>query len=894
MFDPKDEGQTGAGHETPVATPEETARVGRMLDRLVLDRTAKGEAGREARVAGDAPTAAEGPVTMPAPAEGANPTPGEDEVLALLAEEIAAECEGLPRLTTADALPSASADEPSTGEPEARRVPGEPHPGHIVQWRFRAHSGHASLSPDTAAKRAGIAGREAAAADADDAATPCPNGNADDAVPAAAPSFALRKTPNETASMQVAPEPQPVAMPQAPPMPEAREALAPIQVHEGAQGREDTDDPEDAPKGRSAPATARKITESRTAPPMAPTIENDPGPIEARSTGTPRPPGPPTPAGGRGGGGGGNARFHRRLGPQDFRASYGRAVAAVRGNLVVVMAFTVVINVLVLAIPLYLFQISDRVLTSRSTDTLVMLTVVVVGAVVVQAFLDKQRRHIMMRTAVEVEVQLGAPILSAAARSSLNGTSRDYQVLGDLQSLRSFLTSGTLISFLDAPLAPLFVAAVFLVHPQLGFIVIGSGVALLIVALVNQKVTAIPFREANQALTRANVHLDSMSRNSQIINALAMIPEAVQIWGRDTAQSLRRQVVAQDRNVTFATISRASRMLTQVAMLGWGAHLAILGEITGGMVIAASIIASRALAPIEGTIEGWNQFAQTRVALGRIRTLLHQSVLNLERLRQPNPRGQLNVENLLYVPKGTKSVILNSISFRLQPGETLGVIGNSGAGKTTLGKMLVGSIIPTSGAVRLDLMDLRNWDQRQLGESIGYLPQDVQLFPGSIKQNIARMRTDATDEAIYAAAELADVHELIASLPMGYETVVGADGAPLSGGQKQRIALARAFYGNPRFVVLDEPNSNLDTNGEKALAKALEHARREKITVVAITQRHTLLDCVDKILVLKDGHRAAFGDRERIKDALKGKDRGPASDGGGTIEGPMGDRGGTA
>ena len=607
-------------------------------------------------------------------------------------------------------------------------------------------------------------------------------------------------------------------------------------------------------------------------------IDNDPGPVPTRSSGTPRPPNAPSPTGGRGGGGGGgNARFHRRLGPQDFRAAYGRAVARVRGNLIVVMAFTVVINILVLAIPIYLFQISDRVLTSRSIDTLVMLTVVVVGAVVVQAFLDKQRRHIMMRTAVEVEVQLGAPILSAAARSSLNGTSRDYQVLGDLQSLRSFLTSGTLISFLDAPLAPIFVLAVFLVHPSLGWIVVASGLALLVVALINQKVTALPFREANQALTRANVHLDSMSRNAQIINALAMIPEAVQIWGRDTAHSLRRQVVAQDRNIAFASVSRASRMLTQIAMLGWGAFLAIEGHITGGMVIAASIIAGRALAPIEGTIEGWNQFAQTRVALGRIKTLLSQSVLNVERLRQPNPRGQLNVENLLYVPAGTKTVILNSVSLRLQPGESVGVIGKSGAGKTTLGKMLVGSIIPTSGAVRLDLMDLRNWDQRQLGESIGYLPQDVQLFPGTIKQNIARMRTDATDEAIFKAAQLADVHELIASLPQGYETFVGADGAPLSGGQKQRIALARAFFGNPRFVVLDEPNSNLDTSGERALARALEHARREKITIVAITQRPDLLKFVEKILVLQNGKVGAFGERAKVMAAMKGK--GPGMDG---------------
>src|SRR5690606_5951796 len=236
------------------------------------------------------------------------------------------------------------------------------------------------------------------------------------------------------------------------------------------------------------------------------------------------------------------------------------------------------------------------------------------------------------------------------------------------------------------------------------------------------------FGAANTAQVKANLHLESMSRNSQIINALAMIPETVQIWGRDTAASLKAQVLAQDRNIVFAALSKGSRLLTQVGMLGWGAYLAIEGELTGGMVIAASIIAGRGLAPIEGAIEGWHQYSQSRSAFARISSLLTASPLNLERLNLPRPEGRLDVERLLYVPQGTKRVVLNGVSFKLEPGDSLGVIGNSGAGKTTLGKMLVNSILPTSGCVRLDLMDLRNWDQRQLGENIGYLPQDVQLF----------------------------------------------------------------------------------------------------------------------------------------------------------------------
>ncbi|APG85983.1 type I secretion system permease/ATPase [Sinorhizobium americanum] len=603
---------------------------------------------------------------------------------------------------------------------------------------------------------------------------------------------------------------------------------------------------------------------NNTAIPGMVVIDGDRGPIKAE----PKSPDKGGSGGGGGNGGGSGGVFHKRLGPVDFAASLKAGLRAIKQNLMVVMVFTLATNVLVLAIPVYLFQISDRVLTSRSVDTLVMLTALIVGAVILQAVFDGIRRMILMRTAVEVAAQLGAPILSAAARASLHSNGREYQTLGDLQQLRSFLVSSTLLSFLDAPIAPFFVLAVFLIHPHLGSIVIASALLLLIVTILNQKATAAPFGEANSFQSKANLHLDSMSRNSQIINALAMIPEAVRIWGKDMAGSLRAQVLAQDRNIALASLSKAVRLLTQVMMLGWGAHLALDGALTGGMVIAASIVAGRALGPIEGAIEGWNQVVQSRAAYGRISSLLQNSPLNFERLKLPRPEGRLDVERLLFVPNGTKRVVLNGVTFALNPGDSLAVIGSSGAGKTTLGKMLVGSILPTSGNVRLDLMDLRNWDQRQFGESIGYLPQDVQLFPGTIKANIARMQEDATDADIYAAAKLADVHDMIALLPHGYETFVAADGSPLSGGQKQRVALARAFFGNPRMVVLDEPNSNLDSAGEAALTRALAHAKQQKITVITITQRPALLNSVDKVLLLVNGTVALFGMRQDVLKAL--------------------------
>jgi len=560
--------------------------------------------------------------------------------------------------------------------------------------------------------------------------------------------------------------------------------------------------------------------------------------------------------------------FHKRISSEGFATALNKGVSAVRRNMAFVMVLTLGTNILILAIPIYLFQVSDRVLTSRSVDTLVMLTIVIAGAVIVQSMLDALRRFILMRSAVEVAARLGAPILNAAAHASLHSNGREYQTLSDLQQVRGFLVSGTLTSFLDVPFAPIFVAVVFLVHPHLGMIVVATSLILLVIAIINQKMTARPFAEANQAQSRANLHLDSMSRNSQIINALAMVPEAVRIWGKDTAQSLTSQVRAQDRNIVFASISRCVRMLTQVSMLGWGAYLSIQGHITGGMVIAASIIAGRALAPIEGSIEGWNAFLLSRASWGRIRELMQKSRDRFERLVLPHPEGRLDVDRLLFVPPGTKQVVLNGLGFSLNPGETLAVIGNSGAGKTTLGKMLVGSLLPTSGSVRLDLMDMRNWDARQLGECIGYVPQDVQLFPGTIKENIGRMREDATDAEIHRAAVLADVHEMIATLPHGYETVVAADGSPLSGGQKQRIALARAFYGQTRLLVLDEPNSNLDAAGDKALARAIAHAKESGITVVVITQKPSLLQAVDKIMLIAAGNVELFGHRNAVLQKL--------------------------
>jgi ATP-binding cassette, subfamily C, bacterial len=534
-----------------------------------------------------------------------------------------------------------------------------------------------------------------------------------------------------------------------------------------------------------------------------------------------------------------------------------RSVA--RRTLTAVAVFSAFVNLMMLTMPLYLFQLSDRVLTSRSFDTLLMLTIVALGFIGVLSLLDIIRRQVLGRLATKFETILGGSVLASIVTSAKVADSANLQALRNLHHVKSFIASPVMLLLFDVPLAPIYFGAVFLIHPALGFITLVSGLVLIGIAFVNQKATSSPLANANLHTSRADAQAEALSRNSQVINAMGMLNESILHWGNDQARALISQSGALDRNFWISGTSRFARLVTQIIILGIGAYLALHGSVTGGMMIAASIIAGRALQPFEVMIEGWRNLIQTRAAYARVCTAVDSLKQEQAHLLLPKPAGHLSVDRLLYLPPGSKEAVLNGVTFELQPGESLAIVGPSGSGKSTLARILVGCLYPTAGKVRLDGTELRNWDRRQFGEFTGYLPQEVELFPGTIKDNVCRMRTDLPDEKIYAAAALTDVHTMICQLPHGYETVMERSGAPLSGGQKQRIALARAFFADPALVVLDEPNSNLDAAGEQALTDTLLRAKENRITVIVITQRPAVLNAMDKLLVLRNGRVEAFG-----------------------------------
>jgi PrtD family type I secretion system ABC transporter len=545
--------------------------------------------------------------------------------------------------------------------------------------------------------------------------------------------------------------------------------------------------------------------------------------------------------------------------PDELRA----LLEACRGYFVTVAVFSLAINVLYLAAPLYMLQVYDRVISSSSITTLVMLTLALLLAFLVLSSLDMIRARVLARASIRLDRLMAGRIVMAIIGSSNTIGGARSQLLRDFDTFRQFVTGAGIHAVFDLPWAPIYLLVIFLLHPILGAFALICAILLVAMALINERLIKAPLQESSEAASRNYSFTEMSLRNSEVVQAMGMTEGLLKRWGRDRSRMIERQVAASDRGATMSSIIRFLRLAMQSLILGLGAYLVIDRSATVGAMFAASILLGRSLQPIEQIVGSWRSLVSARASFLRIRTLLVANPLLDSRLELPRPLGQVAVEGLSYAPPRSTKVILRNVSFRIEPGEVIGIIGPSGAGKSTLVRHIVGVLKPSTGAVRLDAAEVSTWPRNSIGQYIGYLPQDIELFADNVAANISRFQL-ARDEAVIEAAKLAGVHEMILRLSDGYETQVGEGGMILSGGYRQRIGLARAVFGNPSLVVLDEPSSNLDSEGEAALADCILKLKKGRVTVVIVSHRPTTVATVDKILLLKDGAVECFGPRAEV------------------------------
>jgi PrtD family type I secretion system ABC transporter len=556
------------------------------------------------------------------------------------------------------------------------------------------------------------------------------------------------------------------------------------------------------------------------------------------------------------------------LSPPESSDALQAALRRCRGAVAAVVFFSLCINLLMLTAPLYMLQVFDRVLNSRSEETLMFLTLIAVVAFVALGAVEAVRHLMLSRIGGWMDREVSGELLKGTLGRDLGAGAGSVQSLRDLATLRGFISGPAVFPLLDAPWLPIFVVVIFLLHPWLGWLAIGGSLVLLALAVVTELATARPYRMSNAASVHALDQADAAVRNADVVQAMGMAPALLGRWERQNGAMLALLDIAHGRGGAIKSVSRFLRMSLQIAILGVGAWLVLAGEMTPGAMIAGSILFARALAPVDQAIGSWRSATSARAAYKRITAELREMPLRAPAMALPAPEGRLTVQNITYFHPGADAPALHGISFELAPGESLGVIGPTAVGKTTLARMLVGNLKPRAGHVRLDGADVADWDPADVGPHIGYLPQDIELFAGTVRENIARM-SEGEPETIVAAARAAGVHDLILHLADGYETEIGGAGMALSGGQRQRIALARALYGDPALIVLDEPNANLDQPGEEALAHVIDRLKERRATSVLVTHRMWILRRVDKILVLGT-EGAMFGDRDQILAKIAG------------------------
>ncbi|WP_299151574.1 type I secretion system permease/ATPase [uncultured Tateyamaria sp.] len=547
------------------------------------------------------------------------------------------------------------------------------------------------------------------------------------------------------------------------------------------------------------------------------------------------------------------------------RAELHAARAASRGLYWIVGLFSLFANLLMLTGPIYMLQVYDRVLSSRSEETLIALSLLVVFLYGVMGILDFARGRIMARVGARFQADLDRRVFDAVVRkSALSPDMQSQSGLSDLQAVQRFLTSPVLLALFDLPWTPIFVAAIFVFHPMLGWLAVAGGGALVLIALANQLLSRRPQQMANDAGQWANTLADEIRSEAEMVQAMGMRQAAFDRWQKARGAALEAQIEATDVGGGFSSLTKTLRLFLQSAMLGLGAFLVLHNEMTPGAMIAGSILLGRALAPIEAMLTQWRVAQRAAQGWTALADLLRVVPPEAARTSLPKPKAHLSVKDMSVVPPGERLPALKGVSFELSAGQALGVIGPSGAGKSTLARCLTGVWRPAAGAIRLDGAALDHYAQDVLGRHIGYLPQRVQLFEGTISENIARLSGTPDPQKVVNAAQKADAHKMILSLPEGYDTRIAATCQRLSGGQMQRIGLARALYDDPVILVLDEPNSNLDTAGTQALNTAIRGAKADGRSVVIMAHRPAAIQECDLLLVIEAGVRSAFGPRDQV------------------------------
>ncbi len=530
--------------------------------------------------------------------------------------------------------------------------------------------------------------------------------------------------------------------------------------------------------------------------------------------------------------------------------------------------FSLFINILQLTFSIYMLQVYDKVLTSFSLSTLAVITIAALICLAVMALLEWIRSRLLVRAGIEFDFLLGERVLKQNLLKAVppgSGLQREGQgTLRDVQILRNFLGGNAVFAFFDVPWMPIYFILIFILHPMLGMVAVSGGIIVFILGFITERLTRKRLENASRINAHAAAFTGAAVRNGSIVRAMGMIANVSGRWRKMNDLVIRLQTRASRSAGLIHAVSKALRVGLQVAIYAVGAYLTVTHVSTAGVMIAASIVMGRALAPLDQAMATYRQSLEAREAYRRLESLFNNP-LEPPSMELPDPVGELSVEGL-YFSVGDRQIIKN-VSFRMPAGQSLAIIGPSAAGKSTLCKLLLNIWTPLAGKVRIDRADIASWDSEKLGPHIGYLPQDVELFSGSVAENIARLGA-VDSQKVIRAAQLAGVHHMILALPRGYDTQIGEYGATLSGGQRQRIGLARALYGDPRIIVLDEPNSNLDEEGEASLLQAIVNLRKLGSTVVLVTHKPNILSIVDNIMVMQDGQIVLCGARQEVLEKL--------------------------